>query len=287
MLTRIDRIQAAVTDRQAAATAYGRLLGADVIEENRLGPLAARRTVLALGTGEVELLEPDGSGAVADFVARHGPGLFAAGVAVADIEAASAGFERAGLRGEREGRQIFLSPEALGIVGLRVVVTEDSDRNGGTGPVDFLYEVTHLTNDAASSARAIADRFGLRQEHFAPIESEQYGYSGILTLFAPDRLDRLETITPSDPGKTMGRFFAKRGPSLYMCFAESKDTAEIRGRLMTHVPRDWTGPTEGPDPDVLFVHPKALGGVMIGISRTGVAWTWSGRPERAQGADEQ
>jgi len=30
----------------------------------------------------------------------------------------------------------------------------------------------------------------------------------------------------------------------------------------------------------LFVHPKALSGLLLGISRTTVAWVWSGAPER-------
>jgi hypothetical protein len=34
----------------------------------------------------------------------------------------------------------------------------------------------------------------------------------------------------------------------------------------------------------LFIHPAALGGMMSGISRTTVARTWSGHPERVEAA---
>ncbi|RMF24324.1 MAG: hypothetical protein D6760_03545, partial [Deltaproteobacteria bacterium] len=160
MLTRIDRIQAVVGDRQRAADCYARLLGAQVLCEDRLGVLGAARTTLALGASRVELLEPDGSGAVADFMTERGPGLFAAGAAASDVDAAAAHFERFGIGAEREGEQLFLSPEALGIAGLRVVVSQEEEDPSGPGPVDFLYEVTHLTADAATSARAIARCFG-------------------------------------------------------------------------------------------------------------------------------
>lgn len=75
----------------------------------------------------------------------------------------------------------------------------------------------------------------------------------------------------------MGRFFTKFGPSLYMCYGETDDLPRLRTRLEAAAPGDWTG---GPDnDDGLFVHPKALGGVMLGVSRTRYAWTWSGHPE--------
>ena len=78
----------------------------------------------------------------------------------------------------------------------------------------------------------------------------------------------------------MGRFMAKRGEGLYMCFAEAPDLNPIRARLQEHAPRDWTGSTTAPDPDALFLHPQALAGMMMGVSRTTVGWTWSGHPER-------
>ena len=48
-----------------------------------------------------------------------------------------------------------------------------------------------------------------------------------------------------------------------------------RKRDMKFVGHDRDGGfTEG-----LFFHPSTLHGVLMGVSRTNVAWTWSGRPE--------
>src|SRR5688500_17285683 len=87
MLTRVDRVQVAVADRPAAASAWASLLGAEMAGEDVVGPLGARRTSLRLGNGWVELLEPDGAGGpVAEALAERGrPHLFAGGVAVADL----------------------------------------------------------------------------------------------------------------------------------------------------------------------------------------------------------
>ncbi len=279
MLSSVDRIQAVVRNREATAERYQRLLGAEVESRDRLSLLGAHRCTLALGHSYVELLEADGSGPVADFLKANGPGLFAAGVATARLEELLRHLESRGVRGEREADQLFLSPQALGVGGLRIVVSAQRERRAA-GLVDFLYEVTHLHGDARVSGECIAELFGLRKDCFAPIVSAEYGYDGILTLFHRDRLDRLETITPRTPANTMGRFFAKRGPSLYMCFAESSDTAALRERLIEHADGDWSGPRDGAAPDMLFIHPKALGGTMLGVSRTSVAWTWSGKPER-------
>jgi hypothetical protein len=37
----------------------------------------------------------------------------------------------------------------------------------------------------------------------------------------------------------------------------------------------------------LFIHPSAFLGVLIGVSRTEHAWTWSGDPDRARRAAMQ
>lgn len=62
-----------------------------------------------------------------------------------------------------------------------------------------------------------------------------------------------------------------------MCFAETDRFDALRQRLdaagaryALRDPRDLGG-----QPNVLFVHPKSLGGVLLGVSATGVAWEWS------------
>jgi len=277
MLTRVDRVQVVVADRRATAAAFARLLDAAIVGDDHVRCLAARRTLLRLGTSHVELLEPDGAGAVADFLAHARGGLFAAGFATAEIDRLRAHLGSRGVAVAEEGGQLFLGPDAL--PGLRAAISADVD-TAPAGLVRNLYEVTLLVGNHRDATAAAAATFGLDARHFVPIRSAEFGYEGTLTLFHPDRLHRVEIITPTDAAKTMGRFFAKRGPALYMCYAEADDLAAVRARLLAHAPHDWTGPRDGEAPDNLFIHPPALGGMMLGVSRTTFAWTWSGHPER-------
>ncbi len=280
MLTRVDRVQVVVGDRGAVAAAYTRLLDAELVREDHMQTLAARRTVMRLGSSEVEILEPDGAGLTAEFLAQTKGGLFAAGFATTDLPALRAHLWQSGVSIAEESGQLLLSPKGLRVPGLRAVISSAREQPPA-GLVQHLYEVTLLVQDYSAVVRQAVATFSLEPAHFVPIGSPQYGYEGTLTLFHPDRLDRIEIVTPNDPVKTMGRFFARRGPCLYMCFAEAGDLRSIRSRLLEHAPKDWTGPHGDAAPDSLFIHPPALGGMMLGVSRTSFAWTWSGHPERA------
>jgi len=276
MLTRIDRIQLVVPATAPAAAAFFRVLEAELDRHDSVVALGARRVVLRLGASEVELLEPDGAGRVADFLARTGGGLFAAGAATHELDRFAAHLRAGGVSFAEEGRQLFIGDVAPG---LNVVVSAEPP-HAPVGLVRHLYEVTYLVPDAATAADRIAVVLGLDPRNFVPISSVEFGYSGVLTLFQSDQLDRIEVITPTDAGKTMGRFFGRRGPSLYMCYAEADDLEPLRDRLCDHAPNDWTGPPAGAALDNLFVHPRALAGLLLGVSRTTFAWTWSGKPER-------
>ena len=275
---RVDRIQLVTADRAVTASAWERLLDAAVVREDRVRSLACRRSVLAVGTSEVELLEADGAGAVAD----AGPGLFAAGFEATDLPALGRHLASRGVEAVAEGDQLFVAPESLGGFGLRVVLSEARARKR-QGLLSRLYEVTNLVADPGRAAADFADRLDLDPAAFVPIRSEQFGYEGTLTLFDPDALDRVEIIHPHDAAKTMGRYFQRRGPCLYMCYGETDRADDVRERAREHVPDDWTGPDRG-RVDNLFLHPRALGGVMLGVSRTTFAWTWSGAPDRVEPA---
>ena len=147
--------------------------------------------------------------------------------------------------------------------------------------MSHLYEVTNLVADWEDASICYADVLGLATERFCPIESATFGYRGVLTMFDPaTRLDRIECITPYDATKTMGRFMATRGPSLYMCFVEAPDLRPIITRAEEHAPRHWSAAPDGPPTATLFLHPHALAGLLLGVSRTSVGWSWSGYPER-------
>ena len=282
MISRIDRMILTAPRRRLAAEAWQRLFGAEVVREDRVAYVAAKRTLLRVGESEVELLEPDGIGIAAQHVSRSRTALFAIGLAVADLGAAQADLDARAVHHVRSGSQLWMSGEWTGVPALRAVLTQD-ERRPGAGLLQRIYEATHLHQDHSRSAQRIASTFRLDRKHFVPIRSEAYGYEGSLVLFHPDRLDRIETVTPFDRTKTMGRFFSRQGPCLYMAYAEAHDTAALRERLLELAPNEWTGPRDD-KPDNLFVHPSALHGLLLGVSRESVAWTWSGHPERVRSA---
>lgn len=284
MLKRIDRLQVAVPDRARAETSWRQLLGAVPAGEDRVECLGASRTRLRLGDGFVELLEPDGAGPLSDAVGKRGAHLYAAGATSDDVDAVVVQLRSQGLAVHLEGGQAFVDPGTAGEVGFRIVLSPDEDRDT-VGDLDFFYETTLLVADAVSAAASCSRLFALDASAFVPIESEQYGYSGTLTLFDRDRLGRFEVITPKDTAKTLGRFFARFGESFYMAFAESHSLAAIEERArrlgagFTVVP-----PRQGRagGADTVFLHASALGGMMLGISRPTQAWQWSGHPERVE-----
>lgn len=279
MLNRIDRVQVVSLDRAAVAARWRQLFDAEVVREDRVAFLAATRTVLRVGESEIEVLEADGVGVVAQHSSRVRSAVFAVGFAVPDVDAAAASLDARGVHHVAEGGQLHLTGEWLGVPALRVVLSRDEPRPPA-GLLARIYEVTHLMRGHERAARRIATLFDLDPGAFVPIRSPEFGYEGTLAMLDPDRLDRIETVTPFDPKRPMGRFFARQGPCLYMFYAEARDASAARARVLQHAPDAYTGPREGLAPDNFWVHPRALGGVLFGVSRESYAWTWSGRPER-------
>jgi hypothetical protein len=276
MLTRIDRVLMTAHDAAAVAKRWVELLDAEHRRVDVIVELAARRVVLGVGDAELEILEPTGPGPVARHVAA-GAGPFAAGVATDRIHLLRRKLAEAGIVPTHFGDQFFVDGGRLGIPGLNLVISRTQERPRA-GLLTNLYEVTHLTDDPAGAAARLAELFALNPKNFVPIRSENFGYEGTLTLFNANALDRIETIRPFDTAKTMGRYFERFGPALYMCYGETDQLKEIRDRVKALAPKDWTGSDN--DSNGLFVHPRALGGMMLGVSRSSHAWTWSGHPKR-------
>ncbi|ABS63580.1 hypothetical protein Plav_1965 [Parvibaculum lavamentivorans DS-1] len=285
MLSRIDRVQLAVPDIKKASQGWVDILGAEPEGEDRISGLAAKRLTLRIGTGAVELLEPDGTGKIADAVARRGGHLYAAGAASADLPALEARLRGKGIAPLSEGGQLHLDVADTGIEGLRVVLSGDEAR-APAGLIDFLYEATLLSADTPGVARQLNELFGLDGGNYSEIVSDKFGYRGTLTLFKKDKLDRLEVIEPTTPGTTMDRYFRKFGQSLYMAFAETSQINLIAERAMAAgagytLDRPTDRSPHLPS-DQLWLHPAALGGMMLGLSRPSMAWFWSGKPERVE-----
>ncbi|MDO8614901.1 MAG: VOC family protein [Dehalococcoidia bacterium] len=278
MLERVDRVQLAVRDRAAAAQTFRDILGAQVVREDRLRLYAASRTVVQAGESEFELLEPAGEGALAQHLDRWGEGIFAAGFSTPDPASLSGRLEGAGLQFVEEAGQLFIDPGQTR--GMRTVISQSRDRQPA-GLISRLYEVTNIVADHQEAAAFYARAFGLDSSRFHKLNSERWGYVGTLTLFGPpQRLDRIELTQITEPSLAMGRYFARRGPSIYMCYAEAPDVGAIQRRLEERGAR-YTPQPEEPEGG-LFIHPSALHGMLMGISRTDLAWLWSGAPERSR-----
>jgi hypothetical protein len=279
MLERVDRVQMAVADAAPVARAFRDILGAEPVGEDGSDYLNARRMILALGASEVELCQPRGAGLVRAHLDRWGPGLLTAGFSVASVAALRAHLVAEDVEFTKEGDQTYLEPGET--VGMRVVISPSGTRPV-TGLVRHLYEVTNtIGSDWTAAADRYARLFGLDPARFAPIHSNRFGYTGTLTLFDPPaRLDRIEISQVTDSKSPMGRWLAKRGDSLYMCYAEADDVGAVVRRLTRHQARFTP---RGGDPlaerDGLWIHPSALGGLLLGVSRTTAGWEWSGRPE--------
>ncbi len=272
MLVCVDRVQVVVRDLEAATGVWSDLLGARSTREDTLEIHRARRRVLRLGECEIELLSPLGPGTAADHLAAWGEGLFAGGLAVQTIAPLRERLASTGARWTEEGTQLFLDPSETR--GLRLVISPWRQREL-VGHVRSLYEVSHLVRSWKEASDRYVELFGLDPVRFHPIRSEGYGYTGQLTLFDPPaRLDRIELCEITDPDRPMGRFFRRRGESLYMCYAECDDTGSLLSNLRDRGAR-VAAPSDDPAPPNFFIHPKSLTGVLMGISRTQHAWTWS------------
>lgn len=285
MLQAMDRVVMVAEDAAATAAGWERFLDARPDGSSGRPALGARAHYWRLGDGWVEILTPEDEGIVSYALETRGPHLFAGGFTTRDMNAFAAHLDARGVRPLWDGERVVLDEAATGIQGLRLVVGEHAPQ-APVGLIDTFYELTDLVDDATAESARAADVLGLDPGTFAPIVSEQYGYEGSLTLFDPDRLDRLEIITPNRPDTTMHRFHRRIGGGLYMAFAETGRLDEIERRVK-EAGAGFTAVPEPPERDrlgahTLFLHPPTLGGMMLGLSRLNYAWTWSGQPERVE-----
>ncbi len=279
MLGRVDRMLLAVRDREAAAEAFQAILGAEQVRDDSSPLLGAKRTVVQAGISEFELLEPSGGGTVAAHLERWGEGILGVGFSTADVSALGRRLSERGITFSEEGERLFITSDQT--PGMNIIISPDEERSP-VGLIKWLYEVTNIVDDHRRAAEFYAGAFGLDSSSFSPITSEQYGYTGQLLLFnPPQQLDRIELTQITQPSLAMGRYFSRRGQSIYMGYVETDDVAAIQGRLEERGAR-YTGRSDDPNPEGLFIHPTALHGMLMGVSRTNLAWTWSGRPELAK-----
>ncbi|MEO9255976.1 MAG: VOC family protein [Tepidiformaceae bacterium] len=277
MLTRVDRVQLVVPDRNAAVARWAALFGGEKVREGGSRILNAHKTTVHAGESIFEFLQPAGAGPIQDFVERWGQGLYGVGFSTPSLPDMARHLDSDGVKYDDDNGQLVLDPTATN--GMPTTLVEDSPRER-IGHINFVYEVTNPVADWQETAALYTRIFGLDPTRFSAITSGEYGYTGTLTLFDPPaNLDRIEITQPSGGG-AMDRFYQKRGPSLYMCYIEVEDVMALAGRIESQSLR-YNLSAGQPEGTGLFIHPSALFGMLMGVSKTNYAWSWSGHPELA------
>lgn len=285
MLHHVDRILVAVRSLDAAEQNYINILAASRLEDFESQWLNAKVRRMALGTTLVELCEPMGDGVTQAHLDAFGEGLLYGGASTSDLDGFAKQLAANGVRFMAADGRLYLEPKDL--YGMPLVVSQAAENVRAAGPIEFLYELTMVLRSSWTDvAQRYAEGLGLNPERNVGITFERFGYVGTLMMFDPDRLDRIELSEAHDPAFPMGRFSAKRGDALYMCYVQTDDLADVIARLEKHGQR-YTRRTQTPtERDGLWIHPNALNGVLMGVSRHSLAWQWSGRPDRVQVLEE-
>lgn len=286
MLESVDRILVVVNDLNEAQNNYSNILGAAPVRDYRSDFLAADVRVMELGKSWVELVKPSDDGPAMKRLQRSGEGLLFGGVSVSDLDLFSDHLNQKGINFTKADGRIYLDSGQL--YGLPLAVSESGARISGqdSALTAFLYELTVvLKTQWTRVADDYSGYFGLDAKNRVGITFPRFGYEGSLLMFNDEHLDRIELSEAHDPAYPMGRFSSKHGDGLYMCYVETNDIAELISRLEHHGAR-YVRRTDTPvERDGLWLHPSALNGVLMGVSRRTLAWQWSGKPDRVEPLD--
>lgn len=95
---------------------------------------------------------------------------------------------------------------------------------------------------------------------------------GVTVVFCPFSGGRLELLEPLDEDSPVGRFLARRGPGLHHLAFRVERLDETLDRLKAHGVRllDPVGRPGAHRTRVAFLHPAAMGGVLVELVERGV-----------------
>ena len=263
MLTGLDRIVVATRYRRPVVHALRRILGAEVVGTDDLPVWSAKRTTLRVGISEIEVLEPKGVGALADFIGRRGPGLFAVGFASAAPEEFRAHLETQGVSFEKYERQLFLtSDKGVDLPGLNLVITPAEEREPA-GLLQRLCGATLLHRDVkpGDTGDALVRVLGVRSSRLSTVSQAIPGFTGTLIHLGEGLTSYLAILAPWGKGTPIARFFFRGGPGIYLASAMSEMLPAIRERLGSDVHAAPTRPTE----DLLLIPSQLLGGARLAV----------------------
>jgi hypothetical protein len=249
-----------VRHRRPIVQAFRRLFDAEVVDRDHLPIWSAERTTLRAGVSEIEILEPKGVGAVADFIGRRGPGLFAVGFASTDQEKLRAHLEEQGvLFAEHECHLFLTSDRGVDLPGLNLVVTPVKERKPA-GLLQRLGGATHL-HRAIGRAAALVQMLGARSARLSDLRQPIPGFTGTTIHLGEDLASHLAILAPWGNDTPIGRFFFRHGPGIHLASAVSEQLARIRQRLAS---LGHPAPSQSGD-DFLLIPSQLLGGARLAV----------------------
>ena len=260
MLADLDRIVVAARYRRPVVEALRRVLGAEIVGRDHLPFWSAKRTTLRAGVSEIEVLEPKGVGAVADFIGRRGPGLFAVGFASADFEKYRAHLETQGVFFKEHSGQLFLrSDKGVDLPGLNLVVAPVKEREPA-GLIRRLCGAT-LLHRAVRGEGALVRILCVRSSRLSKVKQAIPGFTGTVIRLGEGLTSHLAILAPRGKDTPLGRFFFRHGPGIYMASAMSEKLDAIRERLGSRVHADSIRSADGP----LLIPSQLLGGARLAV----------------------
>ena len=260
MLTDLDRIVVAARYRQPVVHTLRRILGAEVVGRDHLPLWSAERTTLRVGISEIEVLEPKGVGAVANFIGRRGPGLFAVGFASADLKEFRAHLETQGVYFHERDRQIFLtSDKGVDLPGLNLVVTAARKREPA-GLLERLCGAT-LLHRAVEPGGSLLRILGVHSSRRSKVRQAIPGFTGTAIRLGEGLTSHLAILAPWGNATPIGRFFYRYGSGIYLASAMSEKLAEIRERLRSNADAAPTRSADAP----LLIPSRLLGGARLAV----------------------
>src|SRR5207247_9059218 len=87
--------------------------------------------------------------------------------------------------------------------------------------------------------------------------SERFGFKNAIL---PTGIGHIELLQPTDPGKAVGKFLAKRGEGVYLVGFECADVAGAVAKL-----RAGGGQVGRPRPGIAWVHPRPTHGLFVAL----------------------
>lgn len=116
-----------------------------------------------------------------------------------------------------------------------------------------VIELSVVVHDLDAAAARYTRLFGLREHRRG--ESKAFGFRNAIL---PTGIGHIELLQPTDPGKAVGRFLARRGEGVYLVGFECADIPGAVDRL-----RAGGAQVDSPRPDIAWVHPREAHGLFV------------------------